>query len=444
MIWHILKYLISYTIPAYFRKIQIKNLQYLKNNLPAIICSNHPNAFMDPIAFSYMVYPPRVGYMARGDAFKPGLISAILQSIGIVPIYRMQDAGAEGVKKNNESYKAVYNLLKRNKKIMIFAEGICVQEKRLRPIKKGVPRLIFNAQQIISEKKILVIPVCMNYSNPSKTGGTLFINVGEPFTVTNRMQEFAENPNASMNKLIQELYQKMYALTVHIDNPVNDDVFEKTREVLLEPICNQKQYHSENLEQVFEVEKEISEVINIASLKFPEMFEAFSEKIGWLYDSIQRYDIHIPSLHFKDKNKFTLFLISVIFAIIYIFYSAIYTMSSAFLYLPYYLSHKLAKKIAASKEFYASFFLAFSTFISLFYFLILFLILKNFFSPFIILLFFVITLSCIPLIHRYKTFRKKFITLLKILKNKTFALNLSKNLEQILSEYDKLKKLYQE
>jgi hypothetical protein len=416
-------------------------VQYLKNNLPAIIASNHPNAFMDPIAFSYMVYPPRVRYMARGDAFKPGLISKILESIGIVPIFRMQDAGTEGVKKNNESYKVVYSLLKRNKKVMIFAEGICVQEKRLRPIKKGVPRLIFTAQQEIPDKDILVIPVCLNYSNPSQIGSTLFINVGEPFTVKYKMNEYQQNPNATMLQMMNELYNKMLPLTIHIENPKNDELFEKTRLVLDEVICYQRKLNPENLEHIFVVEKEISEVINNLSKNKPTLLENFSEVISSLYKMIKDYELDVLTI-LKSQNTSRLVLLfkAVSLSIVLIFYNIWYQLVRMIIALPYLLSRYLAKKSSASIEFYASFFLAYSTFIFLFYFLIMFFVLKKFVSPFLVLSGIIIVLSSIPLIHYYPLFRKKVFTLLKILKNKTFALHLSKNIQQIYKEYEAIQK----
>lgn len=441
MIWHILKYILSFSIPSFYRKIQIKNVQYLKNNRPAIICSNHPNAFMDPIAFSYMVYPPRVRYMARGDAFKPGIVSKILQSIGIVPIFRMQDAGAEGVKKNNESYRVVYDLLKRNKKVMIFAEGICVQEKRLRPIKKGVPRLIFNAQQILGDKDILVIPVCLNYSHPSQLGSTLFINIGEPFTVKSRMSEFEKNPNAVMLNMIDELYQKMLPLIVHIDNPANDKLFEITREVLVYHLCQRRNLNPDNLEDVFVVEKEISEVINRASVLYPEYLNMFSEKIAQVYSIIRKYEVSISAIEEGSKPQAVLFLKVLLLALMYVVYNLVNLMVRVFFYLPYMISHRLARKMSASIEFYASFFLAFSTFVFLFYFILFYWIMKQFLSPFMVLTFIILTMSFIPLLHYFPIFKRYFITLLKILKNKTFALNLSKNIEELISDYEHLKKI---
>ncbi len=124
MIWHLIRYLLSFAIPAYYKRVEGKNVKNLNTGGPAVIAMNHPNAFMDPICITYVSYPLRLKYMARGDAFKPGLVSFLLDQIGIVPIFRLRDGGKEGLQKNDESYKRVNQLLKRNAKIIIFAEGL--------------------------------------------------------------------------------------------------------------------------------------------------------------------------------------------------------------------------------------------------------------------------------------------------------------------------------
>src|ERR1700741_1600546 len=99
MFWHFLRFLFKITLNTFFRKVTVKNSENLRVDKPILIAMNHPNAFMDPIAFSLETYPPKVKYLARGDAFKKGFITFILDSVGIVPIYRIQDAGKEGLKK---------------------------------------------------------------------------------------------------------------------------------------------------------------------------------------------------------------------------------------------------------------------------------------------------------------------------------------------------------
>jgi len=107
MIFHTLRYLISFILPVFYKRTQVKNMDNIRIKGPVIIAMNHPNAFTDPVYFTYLSYPQRVSYLARGDAFKPGLISYILEGIGIVPIFRIQDGGKDGLKKNDETYSRV-------------------------------------------------------------------------------------------------------------------------------------------------------------------------------------------------------------------------------------------------------------------------------------------------------------------------------------------------
>ena len=131
MIWHILRYWISFVLPVFYKRIQGKNIKNIQTKGPVIIAMNHPNAFTDPILISQISYPVKLRYLARGDAFKPGLTAWLLSRIGIVPIFRIQDGGKEGLKKNEEAYRLVNQLLKKNAKVIVFAEGLCIQERRL-------------------------------------------------------------------------------------------------------------------------------------------------------------------------------------------------------------------------------------------------------------------------------------------------------------------------
>ena len=117
MIWHLVGHWLSFLVPTFYKRIETHDLHHLYTGDPVIVAMNHPNAFTDPIAMSYRTFPFRLYYMARGDAFKPGIISWLLEQIGIVPIFRIQDAGQEGLKRNDEAYRRVNRLLERNGKV---------------------------------------------------------------------------------------------------------------------------------------------------------------------------------------------------------------------------------------------------------------------------------------------------------------------------------------
>src|SRR5438105_13029376 len=100
MLWYILRTTMSFAFPAYYRRMQIKNSEILREKGPMFIVMNHPNAFMDPITFAWYFHYPRTRYMARGDAFKKGFAKSALGSMGIVPIFRLRDGGYGNMKQN--------------------------------------------------------------------------------------------------------------------------------------------------------------------------------------------------------------------------------------------------------------------------------------------------------------------------------------------------------
>ena len=98
MLWHIFKYYLGFVIHVFFKKANASNIHYLKVKGPVILAVNHPNAFMDPVALSALVYPPRLRYLARGDAFKNKAVAAFLNwRHGAHPLNKADDEAQQSV-----------------------------------------------------------------------------------------------------------------------------------------------------------------------------------------------------------------------------------------------------------------------------------------------------------------------------------------------------------
>ena len=155
---------------------------------PKIIACNHPNSFFDAINIA-VHYPKPIYFLARGDAFNKPLVAAFLKSLHLIPIYRLSE-GKENLSKNTETFDHCMALLKKNHTILIFSEGICVNEWNLRPLKKGTARLALLAcNEGISNLQI--IPANINYSGFAQNPKDLAINFNASFT-TNDLQKSPE------------------------------------------------------------------------------------------------------------------------------------------------------------------------------------------------------------------------------------------------------------
>lgn len=373
MIWHLIRYLVSFSIPAFYKRIEGKNAHHvLKSKGPAIIAMNHPNAFMDPVCFTWVTYPVKVRYMARGDAFKPGLATFLLEQLGIVPIFRLRDGGKEGLQKNDESYKRVYRLLNRNKKIIIFAEGLCIQERRLRPLKKGVARMVFGAYEEIPNKDLVVIPVGVNYSNPSLFRSKLFYNIGEPIKINDFASYYKENPKKTYNDFLKLLTHKMQQLVTHIEDQKNDKLVVQLEEMIMHS-WRSKMKQPNSLTGEFEVTKHLTEIINNTELSNPALTEELRFKTEHYFNLLKKHKLRdwLINPDLSEKTNAFAFYKQYFLWLILLPVNALGYLAA---YLPYKLTIKLTKSIVKrNNEFYSSMSVGLGTFIFLFNFLLWFL-----------------------------------------------------------------------
>jgi glycerol-3-phosphate O-acyltransferase/dihydroxyacetone phosphate acyltransferase len=366
MLWNIAKYYMCFVVAIFFKRIKIKNAKAIKVKGPVVIAMNHPNAFMDPIAFTTIVYPPRVRYLARGDAFKKGIVSKILESFGIIPIFRIQDGGKEGLKKNDETYDRVNTLLKQNNKIIIFAEGLCIQERRLRPLKKGVPRMVFGAIDAYQLNNLTVVPVGVNYSNPSQFRGNLFFNIGEPIKMSDYISSYNEAPAKTMNQFLSDLTPKMKELIVHINHKHNEQLIEHIEEICKYDFFKTKKLNYNDVENDFEFSKHVVETININEETQPEKVKALHQKTITYKNTLKNYNlrdwlINPEKQWFINTGLFSIRLLVLVLSF------PIYVRGLLGSFIPYYLTRIIIKKKVKVIEFKASFSIGVGAFLFLLY-----------------------------------------------------------------------------
>jgi 1-acyl-sn-glycerol-3-phosphate acyltransferase len=177
---------------------------------PLIIAANHPNSFLDAIMVdSLFKYP--VFSLTRGDAFKGKLITRILTSLNMLPVYRLSE-GVENLDNNFITFDACQKLFEQNKIVLILSEGKCFNEWHLRPLKKGTARLARNAWQ--HNIPLRVLPLGINYSSFRFYGKNMVLNFGnmmsqkdfqEGNTEGKFIKKFNEKLNAQLKDLVYEI-----------------------------------------------------------------------------------------------------------------------------------------------------------------------------------------------------------------------------------------------
>jgi hypothetical protein len=289
--------------------------------------------------------------MARGDAFKKGLISKILTAIGIIPIFRLRDGGIEGVKKNNESFSIAYKKLNEEKKIIVFPEGLCIQERRLRPIQKGLARMAFGFSQEMKRDDLIIIPVSVTYSHPSKFGSDILYEAGNPIEVKNYLSDFKDNSIKAINDLTRDIENELKKVTPHLLNKENDQLIEQIQEIYKEQYLTEENYSVNDLANHRYFWFYITEKLNNLYAEFPEKITKLKQDSIEYYLRLKEYKLIDKSIYYHTNNKST--RINYVFSYLILLFPFYFIIKLLF-FIPKYFAKLTADKTCKNIEFYAS------------------------------------------------------------------------------------------
>ncbi len=194
----------------YCRHISISNKAPLLSNGPLLLACNHPNSFLDAIIIATLFKRP-VYSLARGDVFANKLTGKILAVLNILPVYRISE-GAGNLEHNYKTFDDCMDIFRRNGIVLIFSEGLCVNEWHLRPLKKGTARLVLSAWD--AGIPLQVMPTGINYHAFKKFGKNIQLNFGERITKNDidlsaaygkKITAFTDILNRELQQLVLEI-----------------------------------------------------------------------------------------------------------------------------------------------------------------------------------------------------------------------------------------------
>ncbi|MGQ0827295.1 MAG: 1-acyl-sn-glycerol-3-phosphate acyltransferase [Bacteroidota bacterium] len=335
-----------------FYKFSYRGLEKIPYGKPLVFAPNHVNAFIDPVVVG-MVARQKVRFFARGDVFKRGLAKWVLDQMNISPMYRIQEGYAE-LKKNDKTFEECRRLLAANKAILLFPEAICIQERRLRPLKKGLARIIFQTEETFDFKKdVLVVPVGLNYSNAKQFRSKLFIDFGDPVSVKEYEERYKQDKVRTINDFTKIFEQKLSEHLIIIKDPKNDELVAGIEEIYLQQWMADKKQNGKKLEQHYEASKEIADMVNKLDEKNPEVTLLLKEKITSYIEKLKAGKLRDHLLRPENIDKMNIGMFLWEYMIIY-FGMPIYTLCLLFNYPPFYIAKKLSDKKIKNVEFYAS------------------------------------------------------------------------------------------
>ncbi|MFM1840520.1 MAG: hypothetical protein RIR47_569 [Bacteroidota bacterium] len=143
---YILKFFIRLALSIFCKEVHVKNKHLLDTKGPLFIIANHPNSFLDAIIIG-AYYNRRVYFLARGDVFEKKGYRFFLNALNMIPVYRLRE-GKEFLHLNDYAIRKSIQLISEGESVLIFIEGVCVNDHQLQPFKKGTARILEGLHQL--------------------------------------------------------------------------------------------------------------------------------------------------------------------------------------------------------------------------------------------------------------------------------------------------------
>ena len=293
MLFKLLKIPSKIALQFFCRDIIIQNKNVLNHNGPLLIACNHPNSFLDAIILAALFKKP-IYSLARGDVFKNKRIAKILIALNILPVFRLTE-GAENLNTNYDTFAKCREIFKKNGIVLIFSEGLCVNEWKLRALKKGTARLAFSAWN--EGVDLTVIPAGINYQSFHSFGKNVQLNFGTPILKQNF--NLSETEGVNIKLFNEQLKTELKSLVVEIESNQTETI-KSTFHIKQHPIKKSMLHFPAILGKILH-----------APLFIPV------HKISWKhFEKMDHYDSVVVGLLFLLYPLYLLIISSILFALL--------------------------------------------------------------------------------------------------------------------------------
>lgn len=211
--YNALRYYVDFVLKLSYRNVRYVGTENIPQNGAVIYAPNHTNALMDALVILAMDRKPKV-FVARADIFKNKTAAKLFRFLKIMPIMRMRD-GIDEVRKNDETISKAVDVLKDRVPLCIFPEGTHQAKYSALPLSKGIFRIAFQAQEMMKDMPLWIVPVGLRYGSFFRFRSTVRVQIGDPINVREFIEEHSDYPqqvqiNLAKDMLTERMKQSMF------------------------------------------------------------------------------------------------------------------------------------------------------------------------------------------------------------------------------------------
>jgi len=346
-----LKLIAKTALRVFFRRIDVPHRQRLLTQGPLIIVANHPNTFMDPLIPAALLRQ-RSAFIAKGSIFN-GFTRPIFKYLHVIAVYRKKDTADVQMSQaelNKFTFQQCYDYLANRGTIMIFPEGTSELERRLREIKTGAARIALGAEfEHNFGLGVKIIPVGINYTDPTQFRSDVFVNIGEAIEVADFKNQYHPESFASVEALTQLIENRLSELVIITEDEQEDSIVRNVEQLYKNQLFEDLNVIPNSKTTYFSLVRQIVQAVRYFEQQRPDLLKEMQIKMANYLKNLQMLGISDATLaQTKRFSRQILANFTVLLGGLPLF---IYGLINN--YLPYILPSYIAKKISSDRGYRA-------------------------------------------------------------------------------------------
>ncbi len=195
-----LKNLADLAMRLLYRSVDVHQAYQETASGPQLGVSNHFGGLSDPLIQIYALdRVPR--FIARDVIWKYPVAKQVMNFVGAIPVHKADDSVGGGAARNDQMFASTYAALADGDLVVIFPEGITVDDPAIAPLKTGAARIALGARAD-GVAGIQIIPSGIHYEDKAVLRSKVYVHVGDPIDLDDWVLEHAgtDQPQDSSNR----------------------------------------------------------------------------------------------------------------------------------------------------------------------------------------------------------------------------------------------------
>lgn len=168
-----IKRVVFWAVTLLYRSVEVQQKPGLTGRGPQLGVSNHFGGFADPLVLiRTMDRVPR--FIARDVIWRYPIAKQVMNWVRAIPVHKPEDKGRS---RNDQMFGSTYQALDEGDLVVIFPEGITVDDPAIAPIKTGAARIALGARAQGVEG-IMIVPAGIHYEDKATLRSKVFVRIG--------------------------------------------------------------------------------------------------------------------------------------------------------------------------------------------------------------------------------------------------------------------------